>query len=551
MADDRLERLRREVLEIVGARVPDGQLEDLLRLTPVNPQIVSRYFQARTRIQLKKGQSARIVHALDDMRGQPAASLPPRPAALHSADPDLASLATRRGKALATVIRDILREVHFDQVNHDLRLPRYGGDYDIRPFPLPASPVDTHEMKVRLRSAVKASRNPEDAAFARRIQRAFALFMFGHALTRPALDSLFGDARKSAIDDALTLGLFVHAEGDTLRMNGLSLFSKTLLSGQIVHLVADTPPHFETRAAEQRVYAGADSYELVEKVSAVDTISGVCVEMGSGSGIQLIAALKQHPAISHAIGVEHDRRALHVSQFNAALNRVDEKFVVVQTADALARALDGRPIAFAISNPPFIAMPAWIDLDADDCVSLQGLIETRETDHGCQGDLRTIFPVAGWGGDDGLAVTKEFLDTLMPFLADGSRTVIYSQFAGDSSGPRLLHDDIQRRSAFRFEFEPATPRALMMQQPGSAQIVAGESPTVLTAGEAAASVARLIVAALVARENPERFRVAVRKGGREDVWQSKFAARLAEGYRLHGISHFHDGFAVLMKHEPR
>jgi hypothetical protein len=415
------------------------------------------------------------VHALDDMRGQPAASLPPRPAALDSVDPDLASLATRRGKELATVIRDILREVHFDQVNHDLRLPRYGGDYDIRPFPLPASPVDTHEMKVRLRSAVKASRNPEDAAFARRIQRAFALFMFGQTLTRPALESLFGDARKSAIDDALALGLFVRAEGDALRMNGLSLLSKTLLSGRIVHLVADTPPHFETRAAEQRVYAGADSYELVEKVSAVDTISGVCVEMGSGSGIQLIAALKQHPAISHAIGVERDRRALHVSQFNAALNRVDEKFVVVQTADALARALDGQPIAFAISNPPFIAMPAWIDLDADDCVSLRGLIETRETDHGCQGDLRTIFPVAGWGGDDGLAVTKEFLDTLCPLLADGSRTVIYSQFAGAGSGPRLLHDDIQRRRAFRFEFEPVTPRTLMTQQPGSAQIVAARA----------------------------------------------------------------------------
>ena len=76
---------------------------------------------------------------------------------------------------------------------------------------------------------------------------------------------MFGDARKSAIDDALALGLFVHGEGDALRMNGLSLFSKTLLSGQVVHLVADTPPHFETRAAEQRVYAGADSYELMEK----------------------------------------------------------------------------------------------------------------------------------------------------------------------------------------------------------------------------------------------------------------------------------------------
>ena len=188
MPEDRLERLSREVLRIVGARVPDEQLEDVLRLTPLSPQIVTRYFQTRTSIQLKKGQSARIVQALDDMRGQPAAAVPPRPPALHSDDPDLAPLATERGKELAKVLRDILREVHFDQVNHDLRLPRYGGDYDIRPFPLPASPVDTHEMKVRLRNAVKASRNPEDTAFARRIQRAFALFMFGQVLTRRTLE---------------------------------------------------------------------------------------------------------------------------------------------------------------------------------------------------------------------------------------------------------------------------------------------------------------------------------------------------------------------------
>jgi len=551
MSEDRLERLRREVLRIVGARIPDGQLEDLLRLIPVSPQLVTRYFQARTRIQLKKGQPARIVRALDDVRGPSASALPVRARTHHSDDPDLAPLATQRGKALAKVLREVLRAVHFDQVNHDLRLPCYGGDYEIRPFPLPASPVDTREMKVRLRNAVKTSVNAEDAAFARRLQRAFALLMFGQALPRQSVEALFGDERKAIIDDALELGLFVRAEGDALRMNGLSLFSRTLLNGQVVHLLADTPPHFETRAAEPRVYAGADSYELLARVSAADAIAGVCVEMGSGSGIQLIAALKQHPAISRAIGVERDRRALHVSQFNAALNGVDEQLVVVPSEDDLAGTLDGQPIAFAITNPPFIAMPAWIDIDPDDCASLRGLMETRDTDHGCRGDLRTIFPAAGWGGEDGLSVTKKFLDTLFPFLADGSRTVIYSQFAGDVSGPRVLREDIQRRRAFRFEFEPVRARALMMRQPGSAQIVTGESRTVLTAGEAAASVARLIVAALIARENPDRLRVAVRTGGREDVWQSKFAARIAERYRVHGISHFHDGFAVLTKHQPR
>jgi hypothetical protein len=41
-----------------------------------------------------------------------------------------------------------LREGHFDQVDRDLRLPRDGGDYEVRPFPLPTSPVDTGEMRV-------------------------------------------------------------------------------------------------------------------------------------------------------------------------------------------------------------------------------------------------------------------------------------------------------------------------------------------------------------------------------------------------------------------
>src|SRR6185295_3110752 len=188
---------------------------------------------------------------------------------------------------------------------------------------------------------------------------------------------------------------------DTVRTNGLSFFSRTLPNGQVVYVAADTPPHFETRTAEQRVYTGADSYELLARISAVDSISGILVEMGSGSGIQLIAALKQHPAVVRAIGVERDRRAVHVSRFNAALNGVDEKIVIVPTDEALAGALDGEAIACAIANPPFIAMPAWIDLDADECASLRGLIDIRETGHGCQGDLRSIFPPAGWGGDDG------------------------------------------------------------------------------------------------------------------------------------------------------
>jgi methylase of polypeptide subunit release factors len=551
MPDRRLARLRHEVRRIVGASVPDLQLEGLIALNPLTAQIVDRYFQSRMRRQLRKGQSAQVAQALDAIRTETAAGLPATPSARDIGDPDLESLSTQRGKALARVLRHIVHEVHFDQVNRDLRLPRYGGDYDIRPFPLPGSPVDVHEMKVRLRSAVKVSRRSEEAALARRIQSAFALFMFGLAVSREAVEELFGRARIAAIDDAFAVGLFVCGAGGAIRVNGLSLFSRALPNGEVVHLFADTPPHFETRAAEQRVYAGADSFELMADVSAAMAVSGVCVEMGSGSGIQLIAALKQHPGIIKAIGRERDRRAVNVSLFNAALNGVGEKFVVAPIDDALAGALGGQAITFAMTNPPFLAMPAWIDLDAEDCVSLRGLIEIRQTAHGGQGDLRTVFPAAGWGGDDGLTVTKAFLDELVPFLADDGRMVIYSQFAGDSTGPSVLRDYIQRKGGLGFAFEPVQSRTLAMQQPASDRVVSGESRTVLTATEAAISVARLIVAALLVREDPDRVRLAIRKGGREDAWQMKFAARLDEHYRQLHVTHFHDGFVVLTKSQPQ
>ena len=264
-----LERLSREIQRIMGATLSDEQLRDLLELTPRTTQSLNRFFQVRAKVQLKKGQSDRVVQALEQARGRTANARLPAPAEPSVVDEDLAALATHQGSELAQVLRSIVRDVHFDQVNRDLRLSRYGGDYEIRPFPLPTSPVDTHEMKRRLRDAVSASRGSDDAVLARRIQQAFAFFMFGEALSRKALEALFSEARWTSLDEGVSLGLFVNAAGQTLRMNGLSLFSRTLRNGDVMHAFADTPPHFDTRSADQRVYIGADSYELMERVGLV------------------------------------------------------------------------------------------------------------------------------------------------------------------------------------------------------------------------------------------------------------------------------------------
>lgn len=477
-------------------------------------------------------------------------SRPSGPSGPALAESDLTALATPSGQALARVLNSIGREVHFDEVNRDLRLPRYGGDYALRPFPLPSSPVDMQEMRARLRNAVRTFRGSDDALMARRIQYAFAFFMFGMALPATALEELFGKRRRASLDEGLRLGLFVHADGQAIRMNGLSLFSRSLRNGEVIHLFADTPPHFDTRAVRQRVYAGADSYELMERVSDLSAISGYCVEMGSGSGVQMIAALIQHPAISRAIGTERDRRARNVSLFNAALNGVDQRMAVVADEDRLREAFDGHAASFAMINPPFIAMPAWIDIDAEDRAALSALMVMRDTERGVEGDLRSVFPESGWGGTAGLDLTISFVETLVPLLAPDGQVVIYSQWAGDADGPRALHDYVQSKKGLRVEFEPVRSRHLMVKRASEGQVVEGQSRRVLSAREAAASVARLIVAALMERAQPRQRRLNIRTDGPEHVLLMKFARRIEDGYHAQGFTHFHDGFAVLAREQP-
>ena len=423
----------------------------------------------------------------------------------------------------------MLTDLHFDAVNRELRLPTYGGDYDLRPFPLPGSPVDVADMKVRLRQAVKASPDAGERRLARRIQYAFTFFMFGEALPRDRLAELFGD-ETTGIDEGLELGLFI-SEQNTVRTNGLSLFSRRLRNGGAIHLFADTPPHFERRmSATPRVYIGADSYELMERVAALVGRGGCCMEMGSGSGIQLISALKHHPLLTTAVGKERDRRALNVSAFNAALNGVAGRMVVVGPEADLGTELNGRTVAFAMTNPPFLPVPAELDVKSGDEPI----------------DLHAVFPSAGWGGEDGLEVTGRFIDELQPLLGPDVPCIIYSQFAGDDHGPAQVRRYAER-AGFDFTFEPLPSRRVRARDPDTNRVVEGSTQPVLSAAQAAASTARLIVAALLGRRVPQRIQSAIRRGSPEHALLLSLAATLEKSYIRHGITHFHDGFAILTR----
>jgi methylase of polypeptide subunit release factors len=443
---------------------------------------------------------------------------------------DLAALSTERAAVLAAALHQLLVNLHFDVVNRELRLPQYGGDYDLRPFPLPRCPVDVADMKVRLRQAMKASPDAGERRLARRIQYAFMFFMFGEALPREPLDELFGDETR-CIEEGLDLGLFTIEPGHTVRTNGLSLFSRRLRDGGVIHLFADTPPHFERRmSATPRVYIGADSYELVDRVSALDRPAGCCVEMGSGSGIQLVSALKHHPHLSKAVGKERDRRALNVSAFNAAMNGVADRMTVVGPEVDLRAELNGHTVAFAMTNPPFLAVPAELDVEGGN----QPL------------DLRAVFPSAGWGGEDGLDVTRRFIDELQPLLVADALCLIYSQFAGDDHGPTYVRKYAEG-AGFDFRFEPLPPRRVCARDPDTNRVLEGCTQPVLSAGQAAASTARLIVAALLGRRFPQRLQSAIRKGSPEHALLLSLASTLEKSYLRQAITHFHDGFAILTR----
>jgi hypothetical protein len=111
--------------------------------------------------------------------------------------------------------------------------------------------------------------------------------------------------------------------------------------------------------------------------------------------------------------------------------------------------------------------------------------------------------------------------------------VIYSQFAGDSRGPSLIQAYIEQSAGCDFAFEPVKRSAGMHKK------------LVHTANESAQTVARLLTAVLIEKQNPQRRILVVREGGPEHQLMQNLAAQIEASYERLGISHFHDGVVLL------
>ena len=327
---------------------------------------------------------------------------------------------------------------------------------------MPVPPIPCLTQKLTTRPFVRVwncSLGISDSTMTPRQKLGFEFLMFSEGLTRERLEILLG-GKSRLIDDFIDVGLFVESGYNRIRMNGLSLMSKRLgrkSDGEVVYIFADSRfrDHVEQSKFE-RVYAGLDSYELVNKLPDFDGLSGTGVDMGSGSGIQLIAALKLFPEVKKMVGYEKDRRAINVSKFNVFLNGVGDKVTIVGDEKELAATLGGDQVDFALSNPPFMPVPDAISIDSDDAqiLSRAKTISIVGQKPAQQVSLRNMWPISGWGGVDGISILKPMLETLFPVMKPSGKIIVYAEFAGNITDPTKIVEFIESHKGWEYCWEP-------------------------------------------------------------------------------------------------
>ena len=424
-----------------------------------------------------------------------------------STDP-LKALSYKKAQGLAGVLREIIDDVEFDKLNKRLHTALYG----IEALPLDSGFISW--IKEQLRYGDELT----DIDIRRR--EAFLFFMFGEALSRKKIERIFGEDKEEYIDDFIRLGIFIPAKNGKIRMNSLSLASKRLNNGECVYVFADTPERFGTSLYPRKVYIGPDSYTLLSRIEQFTDLSGVAVDMGTGSGIQLIALLKLFSGISKGIGMEINERAINVCRFNAYLNGVGDRLKVVKDKRAFRKELAGERIGFVTMNPPFIPIPEMVCISPEEKDLLGGVLPVIETEDLSYLNLKEIYPTSSWGGTDGIAVTRQFMDMVLPLLEDGAQILIYSCFAGDKDGPTKIGEYLRSQDGLSFNFEP-------------------ESVPSIEALDWAVDIMYRIcsVNPVLQQERFKRFRQAL-------------VDKINESFAQSGITHIHDGYITARFKNP-
>jgi len=446
----------------------------------------------------------------------------------------LPSIATPIGREVARTMKEILEEAEFDRLNHELQHELFGGDYVRAPYPIVTSEVGYSTIREALESSVRGF----DPRMTVRKKHAFEFFMFTESLRKQELEVLFGKERSHRIDGFLNAGLLVETNDGRFRMNGLSLLSRRLgreRNGEVIYILADSPFYDDPEQDRlEKVYIGLDSYELLNKLPELGELSGTGVDMGSGSGIQLIAALKLFPDVRKMVGYEKERRAINVSKFNACLNGVEDKVTIVENDKELEAALrgNGGQADFAVSNPPFMPVPESIEIDPGDLETLSKAkaLSINGEKSAARISLKNMWPMTGWGGEDGISVLKPMLGALFPLMKPSGTIAVYGEFAGKAAGPTKIVEFIESQAGWEYSWEPLKPSTY-----GSGRWAHAVWP-LLSAQSMAIDVMQHIIGGYPELAHPSYRDILMR-----------YTEKILRAYQRLEITHFHKGFLNLRK----
>lgn len=214
--------------------------------------------------------------------------------------------------------------------------------------------------------------------------------------------------------DLLIKAGVVGESGDSAR----ALFRLVPAAGK--YFLADFPGADKRGYGLDYVHLGSDSAILASVLAKEAGNGRQALDLCSGSGIQGIVV---SPKFAQVVGIEINRRAVAMSEANAALNdAVAARFVSGDLYDGLNDRYD-----LICSNPPFVLLP---EKDAS-------------------------WNLTGFGGALGMSVTLKILEGLDSHLSDTGRAIIYTQGPTIDGRCRLVEETSTRLGgqAFSIHFQ--------------------------------------------------------------------------------------------------
>jgi methylase of polypeptide subunit release factors len=326
-----------------------------------------------------------------------------------------------------------------DDVGYDAATKELLGDKEYR-----ESSCNTNRFEESSRGEIVGEIESRPLTPRRKI--ALKLLFTGSAISREQVRTLLGEKDPALIRNLLAQRFAVEEADGSIRLNNLCL-SSIPLDGAVppgpLYLFSDINKLWSTGGIEPVDTIEISSLSLLRTIEKhqkrLKTVAGVAADLGAGGGIQAIALLRMHPKLTRVVGLEIEPHAMNLSRFNALLNGVSERYVPVDNtttkgnleADALRDALNGEKLVLVVTNPPFNLIPA---------------------------SLGESFTKYGYGGPDGLAVTRLFMRQAMANLdPEKGEVVAYSQFGLDKTGrplfEKMLETDVPSKGGILLSYD--------------------------------------------------------------------------------------------------